>query len=484
VVRGAERSPESPLGSTDLSVETVESPEVALERLDEGGFDRVLLAADVDVTAFVATAAERFPGVPVVVATPDDDVATAALSAGAADVLRGGLDQVPAAIAEHRILSVSGDSDPARYEPPVRDRGRILDAAIDALDDVVYLVGEDETPVAWNSTLPERLGYTDEEVREMTPRDVYPDEQWSEAAGEGERERENDDRTVRMDLVTKGGERIPHEFRADWYHDDVTGQRIRIGVGRDVSHRDAYERQLRRQNDRLVEFTEKFVEELRRCLETAYAATTVTADEEAVELDAVEEALQGIERVVENARDLARAGRAVVDGSAVDLGAAARSAWGEVETGDATLSVTDCACPVECDPARLRQLLAELFENVVLHSSRAESPLPGDRQGNGSADEAEAEAGAGGLTVRVGSIDGADGDPRGFYVEDSGLGVPAAEREMVFDPGYTTETGAHGFGLAVVDAIASAHGWAVRLTDGEVGGARFEFHGVDVADGG
>lgn len=488
LVVGSDASiPESPLEATDLSVEVADSTGKALERLENGGIDCVLLAAfdPQEALDFVQTLVDRYPGVPALVATADDGLAERALEAGAADVVRDAIADVPAAVVENRIRRVGATAGRGtRCRRPLRDRSRILDAAVDVLEDVVYVVDEDDTLVAWNRTLPERLGYTDEEVAGMTPDEIYPEDQWSEAVEEDTRTRENADGIVQMDLLGSDGERIPHEFRAVWYDDDVTGRTFRIGVAREVSQRESYERQLRRQNDRIVDFTEELVRELRRCLEVAYAATNVTSDEEDLDLTDVEEALRGIERVVENAHDLARAGRVVVDSSALDLETAARSAWGEVETGDAMLSVADCECLVECDPARLRQLLAELFENAVTHSSRAESPLAGDASASGSSNGDDADrSGSAALTVRVGILDGEGGDPRGFYVEDSGLGVPAAEREMVFDPGYTTDPGAHGFGLAVVDEIASAHGWEVRLVPGDVGGARFEFHGVDVTDG-
>jgi signal transduction histidine kinase len=44
----------------------------------------------------------------------------------------------------------------------------------------------------------------------------------------------------------------------------------------------------------------------------------------------------------------------------------------------------------------------------------------------------------------------------------------------------TSEAGT-GFGLAIVREIAEAHGWAVAATEGDLGGARFEFTGVEVA---
>jgi len=52
----------------------------------------------------------------------------------------------------------------------------------------------------------------------------------------------------------------------------------------------------------------------------------------------------------------------------------------------------------------------------------------------------------------------------------------------VFETGYTTSDDGTGFGLEIVEAVATAHGWDVRVTDAAGGGARFEFTGVDVLD--
>jgi signal transduction histidine kinase len=77
------------------------------------------------------------------------------------------------------------------------------------------------------------------------------------------------------------------------------------------------------------------------------------------------------------------------------------------------------------------------------------------------------------VTVTVGSLE------EGFYVEDDGPGVPEAEREDVFDAGYTTSDTGTGFGLSIVHEIATAHGWEVSVTESDAGGARFEFRGVE-----
>jgi signal transduction histidine kinase len=58
-------------------------------------------------------------------------------------------------------------------------------------------------------------------------------------------------------------------------------------------------------------------------------------------------------------------------------------------------------------------------------------------------------------------------------VRDGGAGVPAAERERIFEPFFSTRREGHGLGLAVVRQIARAHGAEVRVGDAEGGGACF-----------
>jgi signal transduction histidine kinase len=82
------------------------------------------------------------------------------------------------------------------------------------------------------------------------------------------------------------------------------------------------------------------------------------------------------------------------------------------------------------------------------------------------------------VTVRVGRA-GEDC----IYVEDDGPGIPADDRDAVFEPGHTSATGGTGFGLTIIKRIAEAHGWEITVTDGRDGGARFEFDTTGLADG-
>jgi two-component system OmpR family sensor kinase len=68
-----------------------------------------------------------------------------------------------------------------------------------------------------------------------------------------------------------------------------------------------------------------------------------------------------------------------------------------------------------------------------------------------------------------------------FVVHDDGPGIPSDQRERVFDRFHRTDaardraSGGAGLGLAIVRAIAAAHGGRVCATDGPVGGgARLE----------
>lgn len=68
--------------------------------------------------------------------------------------------------------------------------------------------------------------------------------------------------------------------------------------------------------------------------------------------------------------------------------------------------------------------------------------------------------------------------PRGddaieIRVMDDGVGIPATERDRVFDPFYTTRSGGTGLGLAVVEQVTRAHGGTVRVDGRPSGGTEF-----------
>ena len=236
------------------------------------------------------------------------------------------------------------------------------------------------------------------------------------------------------------------------YDDGATSRALSVSVtpvdrdGATAGHvlvvRDVTERQ--RREERLAEFASVVSHDLRNPLNVARGHLELgreSGDDE--HFREADDALGRMEDIIDDLLTLAREGDARPDAAPVSLAAAARTAWESVEaTGaDATLDVGEDATLV-ADETALVRLLENLFRNAVEHA---------------------------GSDVAV-SV-GATGD--GFFVEDDGPGIPAEERESVFESGYTTSAEGTGFGLAIVAEVAAAHGWTVDLVDG--GGARFEF---------
>ena len=58
-------------------------------------------------------------------------------------------------------------------------------------------------------------------------------------------------------------------------------------------------------------------------------------------------------------------------------------------------------------------------------------------------------------------------------VADTGPGIPSAEQERIFEPGFTTRSGSPGLGLAVCRTIMEQHGGSIRVENSGSPGATF-----------
>ncbi len=69
--------------------------------------------------------------------------------------------------------------------------------------------------------------------------------------------------------------------------------------------------------------------------------------------------------------------------------------------------------------------------------------------------------------------------PAGVSVDDAGPGIPAEERELVFERFYRRDEDrskpGSGLGLSIVAGIVEQHGGTVAVGDSPLGGARFSF---------
>jgi len=229
-----------------------------------------------------------------------------------------------------------------------------------------------------------------------------------------------------------------------------------VAINRDVTALKEYERELEAQNDRLKRYGQTVAHDLRNPLalldaELKQFQATVDGTDESVDADAVRllctdigATVDRMQTLIDDLLAMAEQGQRVLDSEPTSIEAIATDAWSQIDTASATMSVEDG--DVGADPDRLRELLSNLFRNAIEHA------------GND-------------VHVTVRPLDFTEG----FAVEDDGPGIPADEREDVFERGFTTAEAGTGFGLAIVERIAHAHGWSVSVTEGRAGGARFEF---------
>ncbi|WP_435075372.1 sensor histidine kinase [Halorubrum sp. HHNYT27] len=253
-----------------------------------------------------------------------------------------------------------------------------------------------------------------------------------------------------------------------------------VGYLLPASDRVERRRRVERQRERLNEFANVVSHDLRNPLSVAVGNVKLAKESQGESnderLDRAHEALDWMDDLISDLLALAREGRSVEETASVDLRPIVEAAWRTAGADAAAELVVDDRLPtVECDRRRLRQALENLFRNAIEHGAPDESSS-GGRHGGFEADETGSDGkppdGAP-LRVFVGSL------PDGFYVADDGTGIDPAERESVFDPGHTTADNGTGFGLAIVERIAQAHGWSVSVTESRAGGAQFEFEGTD-----
>lgn len=220
------------------------------------------------------------------------------------------------------------------------------------------------------------------------------------------------------------------------------------GVATDITELKRNQEELERINDQLEGVASIVSHDLQTPLAVASGQLELAREEHDNEnLEAIKRSHDRMEALIEDILTLARKGQRVGELESVSLTELVEASWGIVETADATLAI-ETETSVRADTSRLQQLLENLIRNAVEH-------------------------GGSGVKVTVGDLDD------GFFVEDTGPGIPPEKREDVFEEGFTMSAEGTGFGLTIVKEIADGHGWDVIVTEGAEGGARFEFVGVE-----
>jgi PAS domain S-box-containing protein len=307
---------------------------------------------------------------------------------------------------------------------------------------------EDGRPIIedCNSQFVETLGYDVDTIIGSELAEFYTPESVEKMHSGGcSRSHNGESDTGNRDLLTIDGE-ISETLLRSVPRRTADGEIIgTVAMYIDITERES----VKRTNERLEEFTGIVSHDLRNPLNVATGRLELAAQEcNSDHLDEVEQALGRMETLIDNLLMLAREGKDVTDPQPVDLTTVANRSWGTVDMNQAEL-VTNVERRALADRSRLKQVFENLFRNAVEH---------------GGAD----------VTVTVGELN------NGFYIEDDGPGIPPDERDDIFEAGYSRSADGTGFGLSIVEQIANAHDWQIRVTDGTDGGVRFEIRDVEL----
>ncbi|ELZ39867.1 signal-transducing histidine kinase/response regulator [Halorubrum californiense DSM 19288] len=310
-------------------------------------------------------------------------------------------------------------------------------------DGAVFLYDCDLTYVRARGEELQKVGLSPDDVVGTKPHALFPEDTADELCYYLQEALEGNANTFEQEY---GGER--YRVRTAPVRTDDQETDYVMAVSQNITEYAENRAHLKQENERLDEFASIVSHDLRNPLRVAEGRVELIRDECASDhIDDVAQALDRMDALIEDLLTLAREGSRVDEVEQIGLANVATNSWQSVKTRQATLDA-DAPQVIEADRSRIQQLFENFYQNAIEHG--------GDD-----------------VTVSVGVIDD------GFYVADTGPGIPDSEREDVFEAGYSTNEDGTGFGLRIVEQVADAHGWEVIVTESKEGGARFEITGVE-----
>lgn len=322
--------------------------------------------------------------------------------------------------------------------------------------DGVYMFDPSDELVFANRAAVERSVGTREDMLGRTVRDLVEER----AVGE-----ESTDDIVSLHNAVATGE--TEEFRATLQFETVDGPQwfdVRssradtreddriyvITVMRDVTERVEVQDQLREQNERLDRFADVVAHDLRNPLNVATSYLGRAREEVTHEdLEPVARSHDRMAALIDDILAFAHSGDPVDNLAWLDIADVAIASWDSIETKSATLQ-TETAATVLADRALLRRFFDNLLRNAVEHGGQD-------------------------VTITVGAFE------NGFFVADDGSGISDADRERLFDTGYSTSAEGTGFGLMIAAEVAEAHDWSIEVEESTAGGTRLTVTDAEIS---
>jgi len=414
-----------------------QNPEVVLDRLSTDSIDCVISdyqMPGLNGIELLRRVRDNYPNLPFILFTGEgsEKVASEATTAGVNAYVKKGGPDVFQLLATQVEQSVSHRRSERRAQVA---NDRLL--AFYEQTDGLYILSHDWKILYWNEEMATRTGYDSDGVLGTQFWEVFP-------------------RATQTDLHDNLQEgmtnREPVEF--ELYYDpqdywvEIRAYPVDEGLvvhSRDISEEKQHEEQLTRRNQILESFANTVSHDFRNPLSVAEGHLQLAQETgDFSHLDQVATAHNRMRNLIDDLLQLAR--EEEKDKSVVSLHESAKTAWETVDGEGVQFAIRDDA-EFAAYPSQLRRVFENLYWNALDHGDAT--------------------------SIRVGTRDGA-----GFYVEDDGPGIPASERDLIFEAGYSTSENGTGYGLHIVESLVEMHDWTISVTEGDDGGSRFEISGV------
>jgi PAS domain S-box-containing protein len=253
--------------------------------------------------------------------------------------------------------------------------------------------------------------------------------------------------------------RVQHEVMENNRGSDIG----RLLIFEDITQRVEREEEMRRKNEQLDQFASTIAHDLRNPLSAAKGFLNTGLDEDNEEmLKEAQKQHERMQEMIEDILDLSKAGNEVSNTDEMKLKETVKQGWKHAETDTNELELLfDNTVTLKGDKTRVLQIFENLFRNAQEHNTDP-------------------------VTVTVGLINNekeqensATENRSGIFIADNGTGIDATKREKVFEHGHTTNKDGTGFGLSIIKDIIEAHGWSVKITSSESGGAQFNIKNIN-----
>jgi PAS domain S-box-containing protein len=121
---------------------------------------------------------------------------------------------------------------------------RFIQQALDAIDDVFYVLDADGVLQRWNEQVPASTGYAESALDGMAATELFPADQQEKIADSIEATLTGGEATVEASISTASEERIPYEFSGTRLTDEDGTATGLVGIGRELTERRQRRQQL------------------------------------------------------------------------------------------------------------------------------------------------------------------------------------------------------------------------------------------------